>query len=660
MSIGKAITGCVLAGVLAAAPALAAKKPARADREAALHFLDARLAESEGEIEAALVSYGRAVQTLPTEPFVRLEYARLAGRAALQSRSQADRGRRLDVALEQLRAARQLAGGDFQVLKEAGLLYLELARDRNEVIPAAQEALEAAREIRGEDPEVLLPLGQIYRANGDLPRAVETFRLAERKTAGAPWAKSLLVRSLSELAEARDREGKGAEREALLSEAFGLDPDNVEVRANLAEVASRRGRHTEAASLLGAIEPDLMRPELRQRWVWELYLSGDLEAAARAIDRLSSPDPEALRSLRILLLAARLQIEPAVGEVAQLVQGDRAASQVAISLVRALSTHGHTAAAGQLADGLVNRLAGELTEEAEAALRIERAELAVADQAWKVAEAVLAPLAASGGKGALGDGWKVLWAEALFRLGRADGALASLPSELGTGTEERTQRSVLVAKRVEILHRTGRAEEAATALRELAGASEPLLVLQAARVLQRLERFAEAIPVLERLLSLDGGSIEGAYFLGVAFERTGERERSVTTFQNLVHRAPDFAPALNFLGYMWAEKGENLEQALALTERAVSLDPENGAFVDSLGWAHFQLGRLDEARRFLEKAARLLPEDATVAEHLGDVYRAMGERELARNLYRRTIDLDPAKKAQVEGKLAGLEARPPG
>lgn len=655
-----AVLALALAGVLDATVASAAKRPPRADREAALHFLDARLAEAEGEIEAALAAYGRAVQALPTEPFLRLEYARLASRAALQSRSQADRGRRLDVALEQLRAARQLAGGDFQVLKESGLLYLELARDRNEVVPAAQEALEAAREIRSEDPEVLLPLGQIYRANGDLPRAVETFRLAERKTAGAPWAKSLLVRSLSELAEARAREGKAAEREALLAEAFGLDPDNVEVRASLAEAASRRGRHTEAASLLGAIEPDLMRPELRQRWIWELYLSGDLEGAARAIDKLSSPDPEALRSLRILLLAARREIEPAVAEVAQLVRGDRANSNVAISLVRALSTHGHGGAAGQLADGLLARLGGELSEEVVAALRIERAELAVAEEAWKVAEAALAPLAASGGKGALGDGWKVLWTEALQRLGRTDEALSSLPTELGTGTEERTQRSVLLAKRVEILYRAGRAEEAAAPLQELAGASEPLLVLQAARVLQRLEHFAEAIPVLERLLTLDTGSIEGAYFLGVAFERTGERERSVTTFQNLVHRAPDFAPALNFLGYMWAEKGENLQEALALTERAVTLDPENGAFVDSLGWAHFQLGRLEEARRYLEKAARLLPDDATVAEHLGDVYRALGERELARNLYQRTIDLDPAKKAKIEVKLAGLEARPPG
>ena len=88
---------------------------------------------------------------------------------------------------------------------------------------------------------------------------------------------------------------------------------------------------------------------------------------------------------------------------------------------------------------------------------------------------------------------------------------------------------------------------------------------------------------------------------------------------------PENSHALNYLGYMWADNGENLEQALELIRRAVDLDPNNGAFVDSLGWALFRLGEFEQARRHLERANQLVPRDSTILEHLGDVYVALGD-----------------------------------
>jgi tetratricopeptide (TPR) repeat protein len=90
----------------------------------------------------------------------------------------------------------------------------------------------------------------------------------------------------------------------------------------------------------------------------------------------------------------------------------------------------------------------------------------------------------------------------------------------------------------------------------------------------------------------------------------------------------------------------------------VALDPDNGAYIDSLGWAHYQLGEYDEARRYLERAAGLVPRDATVVEHLGDLYQALGEVERARDLYRRALDLaglDGENAEQLRRKLARLE-----
>ncbi|MEO1368758.1 MAG: tetratricopeptide repeat protein, partial [Acidobacteriota bacterium] len=129
-----------------------------------------------------------------------------------------------------------------------------------------------------------------------------------------------------------------------------------------------------------------------------------------------------------------------------------------------------------------------------------------------------------------------------------------------------------------------------------------------------------------------------------------------------------------YLGYTWAERGENLDEALGLIQRAVAADPDNGAYVDSLGWVYYQLGRFHEARPHLEWAARLEPDDATVHEHLGDLYAALGERELSRAAYRRALEIlgvaaeaavergreaeadDVAGAARIEGKLDALDA----
>jgi tetratricopeptide (TPR) repeat protein len=100
--------------------------------------------------------------------------------------------------------------------------------------------------------------------------------------------------------------------------------------------------------------------------------------------------------------------------------------------------------------------------------------------------------------------------------------------------------------------------------------------------------------------------------------------------------------------------GENLDEAVGLVRRAVELDPDNGAYLDSLGWGYYQQGRHAEARTELERAAEL-EEDATIFEHLGDVYRALGETEAARGAYRRALELEADDEATVVEKLDGLD-----
>jgi tetratricopeptide (TPR) repeat protein len=104
---------------------------------------------------------------------------------------------------------------------------------------------------------------------------------------------------------------------------------------------------------------------------------------------------------------------------------------------------------------------------------------------------------------------------------------------------------------------------------------------------------------------------------------------------------------------MDAEAGENLEEAQALIERALELDPENGAYLDSLGWVFFKMGRLDKAIAYLERAALQAGDDPVVFDHLGDAYFMRREWGRARRNWERALELDATQTA-IQDKLNRL------
>jgi tetratricopeptide (TPR) repeat protein len=219
---------------------------------------------------------------------------------------------------------------------------------------------------------------------------------------------------------------------------------------------------------------------------------------------------------------------------------------------------------------------------------------------------------------------------------------------------------VIQSRRAEVLFKAGDEREARRILSGLAESGDAQSMLAAAQSWQRLDRYPESIPVLERLAAKQKDSVAAGFLLGSAYERTGQRPRAVAEFRRVLEIDPDFHAALNYLGYTYAESGENLEEALSLVGRAVALEPDNGAYVDSLGWTYHQLGRHEQARSFLERAVRLEPADATLQEHLGDVYVALGQKERAREAYRRALELGDGNTDKVRRKLADLGQDAPG
>jgi tetratricopeptide (TPR) repeat protein len=188
--------------------------------------------------------------------------------------------------------------------------------------------------------------------------------------------------------------------------------------------------------------------------------------------------------------------------------------------------------------------------------------------------------------------------------------------------------------------RADRGPEAAVLLKKHLESTgrDPRVLFLLGSLLVQTDAYTEALPLLKEAAGADSTEPRVFYELGVAYEQSDSVDAAASAFRECLRLDPENASAYNYLGYMLADRGLELEEALRLINTALGLEPENGYFVDSLGWVLYRLGRLEEAKRELERAA-LLVEDAVVREHLGLVYLDLGMREEAHEQLRKAVDL---------------------
>ncbi len=157
----------------------------------------------------------------------------------------------------------------------------------------------------------------------------------------------------------------------------------------------------------------------------------------------------------------------------------------------------------------------------------------------------------------------------------------------------------------------------------------------------------------------DDIKLDSAFYFhyAAACERAGHPDQAVPLFRKAIALDPNNHQALNWLGYMWADQGENLAEARQLIERAVALSPDNGAYLDSLGWVLFKQGHAPEALSHLRRAAELEKDDATVLDHLAAVLLHLGQREEAVRVLHRAAELAPNNR-DIAIKLEQLTATP--
>jgi Flp pilus assembly protein TadD len=182
-------------------------------------------------------------------------------------------------------------------------------------------------------------------------------------------------------------------------------------------------------------------------------------------------------------------------------------------------------------------------------------------------------------------------------------------------------------------------------------------VLAAADAWQRLDQYGRAADVARKGLERDKEDPELLFRLAASLERDKKVGESEVAFEKLLTVRSDHAPGMNYLGYMWADRGEHLSRALELIRKAVDLEPSNGAYLDSLGWVYFRLNKLDKAEENLRAASTLNPDDATVEEHLGDLWEKKGDLAKARESWKRALTLkpEPENRQRLEEKIRKTE-----
>jgi tetratricopeptide (TPR) repeat protein len=136
--------------------------------------------------------------------------------------------------------------------------------------------------------------------------------------------------------------------------------------------------------------------------------------------------------------------------------------------------------------------------------------------------------------------------------------------------------------------------------------------------------------------------------LGTAYDKLNRFEDVVRAMETAIKLDPHHADALNYLGYSYAERGIKIEQALSLTKQAVALKPDNGYYVDSLGWAFFKSGLLTEALTEIKRAVALVGDDPVIYEHLGDIYAKQQRLSDAREAWLHALELDPSNNKLME------------
>ena len=211
--------------------------------------------------------------------------------------------------------------------------------------------------------------------------------------------------------------------------------------------------------------------------------------------------------------------------------------------------------------------------------------------------------------------------------------------------------------RVQLLTEAGRDAEALATVRKAAQAnpdSSELVEIEV-RLLARQKQMNQALESAQKAAKRWPNNAEVLFLLGSLQDETGDKKAAFKTMEQLLALHPDNYQALNYVGYTLAEENRDLDRAMTLLVRANEIAPNMSYIVDSLAWAYYKAGKIDDALKEIRRAVTLDEHtDASIWEHYGDIAARAGLKDEARTAYQKAMELKPDNAEALRQRLSNL------
>jgi tetratricopeptide (TPR) repeat protein len=659
------------AALAGAAPAAAqTPSPAQADRgaEAYAQFLLGRHLETADDIDGAIAAFKRAAQLDPQAGDV---VAELAGLYMRQNR--------LEEAITAGDQAIKIASANREAHRVLGIVYATLVEGarrqsgRNQPSPAsladnlnkAIQHLEQAIDRQTDaDPNVRATLSRLYLTSGAFDKAIPLLVDLVNQEPGWSDGPSLL-------AQAYASAGRDADAIAWLERAAADDPELFTTLAGFYERGRRWNDAAEAYAHALAAQP--RSSDLKAQYAAALMNVGGQDALGKARDLLAevvAARPADTRSLFQLSQAQRRL-------------GDLTASEAS---ARRLITQNARSPMGYYA------LAMALEERRQYQAVVDALAPAVADLRTRAGSNANGSDSAGGNGQAnsvglllphlgfayqeLGNYDKAIATfEEAHKLAPADAAITAYLAQANLSGKKYAAAIEIARKaraenagdlrlarlEAQALRQSGKADEAVSVLQDFVKTQgdNPESYVALAQLYSEAKRGTEAVKVLQDAQTKFPGDTTIGFELGAVFDKQKKFADAESAFRQVLSKEPDNAPALNYLGYMLAERGERLNESVDFLKKALTIEPENGSYLDSLGWAYYKSDKLDLARDNLERAADQLKANSVIQDHYGDVLFKLSRYDEAIVAWTRALsgDSDSIDRPTIDKKIKSAKQK---
>jgi tetratricopeptide (TPR) repeat protein len=649
----KAVLGVIVLALVPAAFGQAGMSPAEAKRaEAYFHFSMARILDQQEEWDEAVKEYKKALEATPDDAGLHTALARTYF-------NQRNREEAIKTAEKAIELNRDTLGAH-KLLADIYVSMLQRSQASSQAMLEAtlDKAIQAYEEIVRIEPrgaENYLFLANLYRIDEAPDKAAALLK----KLLGFEPASEDAVLGLVNLAV---DSGNNAEATEILKEFLKSQPNSVRALEMLGDSLSTLGDTAGAADAFKRAVDLSNDSELKVKLAEALLADGRLDEAARAFEEILKEDQGSIPILRQLGQIYRRQMRYAEARevLNRALTRSRNSIQVRFDLAMLERDEGNFESAIRIFETLLKeteKVAYNQDEKASRALfythigllnsLMTRYDLTIA--AFNNVRSLSDP----------SQRYRIdLMIADTYRAARD---LDSAQTRLQEALKDNPNRVEVQMSYADLIANRGRVEEGIQILEKLGAGKDPNLDLLSAMIgiYERASRFAEAQKVLDSAAKSFSNNGHVHFLQGALYERQDLHNQAEQSFRKALEFDKNDPSTLNYLGYMMADRGVNLEEALAMIQKAVDADPTNGAFLDSLGWVYFKMEKLDLAERFLKRAVIFAATNATMHDHLGDLYFKAARYREAEASWTTGLKYadDPEEAQQIRQKLEQVKSR---